>query len=109
VGHNTEELLKTNIPIVMSDKNKQKHNANKNCNFCERSLDTIEKVRNHCHLLTGIFRQSLCYQCNLKLKQHLFVAFFFHNLSNYDAHFIVTELGYDANSIKVIAIFEIYK
>lgn len=27
---------------------------------------------------------------------------FLHNLSNYDAHFIVTELGYDTKTISVI-------
>ncbi|KAL4153747.1 hypothetical protein QTP88_001580 [Uroleucon formosanum] len=102
VGHKIEELLKTNTPIVMSDEDTRKHNSNKNCNFCKRSFDTIEKVRNHCHL-TGRFRQSLCSQCNLKLKQPKFVPCFFHDLTNYDAHFIVTELGYDTNSIKVIA------
>ena len=31
-----------------------------------------------------------------------FVPCFFHNLSNYDAHFIVTELGYDTKTISVI-------
>ncbi|XP_060848479.1 uncharacterized protein LOC132927929 [Rhopalosiphum padi] len=102
VGRKIEELLKTNVPIVMNDRDTRKHNENKNCNFCKRSFDTNEKVRDHCHL-TGRFRQSLCSRCNLKLKQPKFVPCFFHNLSNYDAHFIVTELGYDANSIKVIA------
>jgi len=54
-----DELLKTNTPLVMSDEDTLKHNSNKNCNFCKRSFDTIEKVRDHYHL-TGRFRQSLC-------------------------------------------------
>ncbi|KAL4152905.1 hypothetical protein QTP88_000738 [Uroleucon formosanum] len=91
VGHKIEELLKTNTPIVMRDEDTRKHNSNKNCNFCKRSFDTIEKVRDHSHL-TGRFRQSLCSQCNLKLKQPKFVPCFFYNLTNDDAHFIVTEL-----------------
>lgn len=31
-----------------------------------------------------------------------FVTCFLHNLSNYDAHFIVNELGFDDNEIKVV-------
>jgi len=48
-------------------------------------------------------RQYFCFRCNFKLKQHKIVPYIFQNPSNYDAHFIVTELGYDAKSIKVIA------
>ncbi|KAL4127493.1 hypothetical protein QTP88_011660 [Uroleucon formosanum] len=102
VSRKIEELLKTNVPLIMSGEDTRKHNENTNCNFCKLSFDTIEKVRDHCHL-SGKFRQTLCSKCNLKLKQPKFVPCFFHNLSNYDAHLIVTELGYDANSIKVIA------
>jgi hypothetical protein len=38
----------------------------------------------------------------MKLKSPKFVPCYFHNLSNYDAHFIITELGYDAQTISVI-------
>ncbi|KAL4142028.1 hypothetical protein QTP88_004560 [Uroleucon formosanum] len=47
-------------------------------------------------------RQTLCSKCNLELQQPKFVPVFFHNLSNYDAHLIVTELGYDTQAINVI-------
>jgi len=40
--------------------------------------------------------------CNLELVTPKFVPCFLHNLSKYDAHFIVTELGYDKESIMVI-------
>lgn len=33
----------------------------------------------------------------------LFIPIFFHNLSGYDAHFIVKELGFDEKNISVIA------
>jgi len=92
VGRKIEELLKTNASLIMSGEDTRKHNENTNCNFCKLSFDTIEKVRDHCHL-SGKFRQTLFSKCNLKLKQPKFVPCFFHNLSNYDAHFIVTELG----------------
>lgn len=38
----------------------------------------------------------------MKLQTPNFVSCFIHNLSNYDAHFIVTELGNDVNEINVI-------
>jgi len=96
-----EELLKTNVAINMSDDDIRRHNSSKNCNFCKRSFDTTEKVRDHCHL-TGKFRQSLCSRCNLDLKQPKFVPCFFHNLSKYDSHFIISRLGFDSHKIKVI-------
>jgi len=37
----------------------------------------------------------------LELQQPKFVPVFFHNLSNYDSHFIITELGYDTRAINV--------
>ncbi|XP_060881580.1 uncharacterized protein LOC132953049 [Metopolophium dirhodum] len=59
------------------------------------------KVADHCHL-SGRLRHTLCAPCNLKLVTPKFVPCFLHNLSKYDAHFIVTELGYDKESITVI-------
>ncbi|KAF0751850.1 DNA pol B 2 domain-containing protein [Aphis craccivora] len=55
----------------------------------------------HNHL-TGKFRQTLCSKFNLELQQPKFLPVFFHNLSNYDSHFIITELGFDTASISVI-------
>jgi len=80
VSRKIEELLKTTVPINKSDEDIHRHNANKNCNFCKRSFDTTDKVRDHCHL-TGKFRQSLCSRCNINLKQPKFVPCFFYNLS----------------------------
>jgi len=97
VSRKIEELLKTNVPLSMSDEDTRKHTHTQNCNFCKCSFDTNEKVSDHCHL-TGKFRQTLCFKCNFNSKQHKFVPCFFHNLSNYDAHFLVTELY----TIKVI-------
>ncbi|KAL4122938.1 hypothetical protein QTP88_015179 [Uroleucon formosanum] len=59
------------------------------------------KTAYHCHL-SGKYRQALCHMCNQKLQTPVFVPCFLHNLSNYDAHFIVTELGYDTQRITVI-------
>ncbi|KAF0752140.1 Uncharacterized protein FWK35_00011968 [Aphis craccivora] len=90
VSWKIEKLMKTNIPLTMT---KKKH--------IKSVILSGEKLRDHNHL-TGKFRQILCSKCNLELQQTKFVPVFFHNLSNYDSHFIITELGFDTPSISVI-------
>lgn len=97
-----EKLLKTNKPIVFTDEQRQSHNACTACNLCKTTFTyDNHKVADHCHL-SGKYRQALCNTCNLKLQAPKFVPIFFHNLSNYDAHLIVTELGHDTQAINVI-------
>ncbi|KAE9543171.1 hypothetical protein AGLY_003082 [Aphis glycines] len=85
-----EKLLKTNKPIVFTDEQRQSHNACTACNLCKTTFTyDNHKVADHCHL-SGKYRQALCNTCNLKLQAPKFVPIFFHNLSNYDAHLIVT-------------------
>jgi len=101
VGKKIEKLLKTNIKMIMTDEDTVKHLTCKQCNLCKTDVNINTSVRDHCHL-TGKFRQTLCSRCNLELNQPKFLPCFLHNLSNYDSHFIVTELGYDTKSITVI-------
>jgi len=101
VARKIDELLKTNLKLNMTYEDTLRYNATKNCEFCKSSFDTVMKVRDHFHL-TGKFRQSLCFKCNLDFKKPNFVPVYFHNLSNYDSHFIITELGYDTHAIQVI-------
>jgi len=96
-----EKLMKTNMTIIMSEDEEKTHQECTKCNLCKCSLAGGVKVRDHDHL-TGKFRQTLCSKCNLVLQQPKFVPVFFHNLSNYDAHLIVTELGHDTQAIRVI-------
>jgi hypothetical protein len=58
-------------------------------------------VADHCHL-SGIHRQTLCNGCNLKMQTPNVVPCFLYNLTNYNAHFIMTELEYDTKTILVI-------
>lgn len=96
------KLFKMNTPIIMNAEDVKIHTESTRCNLCKTILSFINhKVADHDHL-SGKFRQSLCNTCNLKLKTPKYVPCFFHNLYHYDAHFIVTELGYDENSISVI-------
>jgi len=62
-----EELMKTNIPIKMTEGEEKTHQE---CNLCKCSLAGGDKVRDHNHL-KGKFRQTLCSRCNLELQQPL--------------------------------------
>lgn len=49
-------------------------------------------------------KHYLCFSCHLKLQMPTFVTCYFNNLSKYNAHIIVTELGYDEQTIIVTPI-----
>jgi len=102
IAEKIDKLLKTIIPIIWTPEQQRLHDACRTCNLCKKGFSKENhKVADHCHL-SGKFRQTLCNSCNLKLQQPNFVPVFLHNLTNYDAHFLVTELGYDTNTISVI-------
>jgi len=97
-----ENLLKTNKTIIMSEEQQDKYNRSTACDLCKKEYTILNgKVRDHCHL-SGQYRQTICNRCNLTLQTPNFVPCFLHNLSNYDAHFIAVELGYDERSTTVI-------
>jgi len=101
VTEKIEKLLETNISLTMTEEDVAKHNSTFKCNLCRCNINVQTRVRDHDHL-TGKFRQTLCNRCNLSLQQPKYVPVFLHNLSNYDAHFIITELDYNSNRINVI-------
>ncbi|XP_071653829.1 uncharacterized protein [Temnothorax longispinosus] len=68
------------------------HSATK-CHICEQQFTPDDsKVRNHCHL-TGRYRGPAHSTCNLNYKDSHFIPIIFHNLSGYDAHFIIKEIA----------------
>jgi len=48
------------------------------------------RVRDHCHL-KGRYRDSAYSNCNLNYKDSHCIPIDFHNLSGYNAHFIIKE------------------
>ena len=60
-----------------------------------------KKVRDHCHF-TGKFRGAAHNICNLQFKKPKFTPVIFHNLSGYDAHLFVKNLGKTEGNIKCI-------
>ena len=60
------------------------------------------KVRDHCHY-TGLHRGPAHSLCNLRYKIPSYIPVVFHNLSGYDAHLFIRELGGHASDMEVIA------
>ena len=70
------------------------------CWICQKGLEG-KKVRDQDHF-TGKFRGAAHNQCNLQFKKPKFTPVIFHNLSGYDAHLFVKNLGKSEGNIKCI-------
>ena len=60
-----------------------------------------DKVLDHCHL-TGKYRGAAHNECNLNYKIPKFFPVIFHNLSGYDAHLFIKNLGVTKGNINCI-------
>ena len=81
------------------------------CILCEKSFENESDKRiDHDHL-TGKFRSVLHNNCNLKYRIPNKIPIIFHNLTNYDEHFIIQSLKNNViNNISIIPqSFEKYK
>ena len=87
------------IPLTV-EQNKLWHESSV-CYLCGGEMTHSDKVRDHDHL-TGYYSGPAHRACNLNFKYPHFIPVFFHNLSGYDSHFIVRELGYDEKDVFVI-------
>ena len=81
---------------VKNSKDIDKHLEAKKCFLCNGTFDNRveakKKVADHCHF-TGLYRGAAHMKCNIDYcfkKYHIPV--FFHNLKNYDAHLIISNL-----------------
>ena len=83
----------------------RKFNKVRKCHICLKEFQELNsKIRDHCHY-TGQYRGPVQRSCNLRYKIPLFIPFIFHNLSGYDAHLFIRELGkkFHKGKIGVIA------
>ena len=72
------------------------------CWICQKGFEKKDKkVRDHDHF-TGKFRGAAHNPCNLQFKKPKFTPVIFHNLSGYDAHLFVKNLGKSEGNIKCI-------
>ncbi|XP_071573140.1 uncharacterized protein [Temnothorax nylanderi] len=94
LAHRVKNILSDIVCMVelTRDERETFHSATQ-CHICEKpfALDD-NRVRDHCHL-TGRYRGPAHSTCNLNYKDSHFIPVIFHNLSGYDAHFIIKEIA----------------
>ena len=90
--------------MIFTEEDKRKYEESTNCHICGNNEFTEEdwKVRDHCHI-SGKFRGATHNTCNMKFRVTTFTSVFFHNLSGYDAHLFVRNLGVTEGDIHCIA------
>ncbi|KAK4885958.1 hypothetical protein RN001_002229 [Aquatica leii] len=85
-----------NIIVPMGKLNRQQHQSfliSKVCHICKQPFnDDQVRVRDHNHQ-TGMFRGAAHQSCNLNYKDEHCIPVVFHNMSGYDAHFIIKKLS----------------
>ena len=90
----------------LSDTLKREHRAAEKCHICLKEFNdpSNRKVRDHCHYI-GLYRGAAHNNCELKYRIPDYIPIVCHNLSGYDAHLFIKELGrrFDKNDIGVIA------
>ena len=91
-----------NKNLVMSEKDEQIFQLRNKCWICDKLFDVRDdKVRDHFHI-TGKYRGSAHWSCNINLGLTKKVLVIFHNLGGYDSHLIMEEIGKFDAKVNVI-------
>ena len=102
VSIKTAQLYNKQTPMNLTKDDWRSFHHAQQCYLCEENFTSENyKVRDHCHI-TGRYRGAAHNTCNLGFKNPSFVPVLLHNLSGYDGHFIVRELGKFEGPINVI-------
>ena len=81
-----------NKNLIMTEEEEHLFQQSKNCWIFKKIIDNEdEKVRDHC-LITGKFRGSAHWDCNINFQLTKKIPVIFHNLKGYDSHLIFSEL-----------------
>ena len=90
----------------LADVLKREHETAEICHIWLKKFNDskTKKVRDHCHY-TGLYRGAAHNNCNLKYRIPDYNPIVFHNMSGYDAHLFIKELGrrFNKNDIGVIS------
>ena len=96
------QIFEKSKKMIYTRKDKDKFLKSEECWICKKVFSKNDKnVRDHCHF-TGKFRGAAHNDCNLKVKKPKFTPVFFHNLSGYDSHLFVKNLGKSEGDIDCI-------
>ena len=87
----------------LTKKQWKKYKKATKCHICYKPFTLRDpKVRDHCHY-TGLYRGPAYSLCNLRNKIRSYIPVVFHNLSGYDTHLFIRELGAHTSDMEVIA------
>ena len=87
----------------LTKKQWKKYKKATKCHICYKPFTLRDpKVRDHCHY-TGLYRGPAHSLCNLRYKIPSYIPVVFHNLSGYNAHLFIRELGAHTSDMEVIA------
>ena len=94
----------TSIPekeMIFNVQEREQYEKETECWICNEEFDENDKVRDHCHF-TGRYRGAAHNSCNLNYKKPNFTSVVFHNLSGYDSHLFIKNLGFSEGNINCI-------
>ena len=81
-----------NRELMMTKEDDESIENSTKCWICDVFAADDVKVRGNCHI-TGKYRESLHKDFNINVKLNNKNSVVFHNLTNYDFHLIMQELG----------------
>ena len=101
-----EEDIKmiANIPaknMIFGKEEAKRFNKETKCWICKGEFndDKNKKVRDHCHFTCRYRGAAAHNKCNLNYKKPNFTPVVFHNLSGYDSHLFIKNLGFTTGNI----------
>ena len=84
--------MQENERMVMTEADERAFKRAKCCHICQKAFandeNKMKKVRDHDHR-TGKFRGAAHNKCNINFFSNRYLPVVFHNLRNYDSHFII--------------------
>ena len=86
--------------MIFGVKEREEFDGATECWICGGELG-LDRVRDHCHL-TGVYRGAAHNKCNLQYRMPKFIPVVFHNLSGYDSHLFIQNLGVTEGNISCI-------
>ena len=87
--------------MIFRKEEKEQFDEETKCWICNEKFDGDDKVRDHCHF-TGRYQGAAHNSCNLKYRKPNFTPVVFHNLSGYDSHLFIKNLGFSEGNINCI-------
>ncbi|XP_043482540.1 uncharacterized protein LOC122511404 [Leptopilina heterotoma] len=94
LADNLDSIFKNPVPMeTLSPQQLVAFRNDMTCHICKKKIAYGDvKVRDHCHL-TGKYRGPAHQDCNINYHESQIIPVVFHNLSGYDAHFIIEAIG----------------